>query len=80
MKKVDKEYLLKMFYKACKYACSEEQNDQSIQKGNQLIDKLIFLLPFQNQEQKERYLDLLFTYKYWEEWERETIKIINQLY
>ena len=72
--------LLKLFYRASFYICHDNQSEKNIQKGNKLIDKLISLLPFQNEKEKENYLDLIFGFKFWEDWEKETIRIINNLY
>lgn len=76
----NKRDLLKLFYRASYYVCNENQNEKTISKANELVDKLIELLPFENDQEKERYIDLVGGFKFWEDWESETIRIINNLY
>lgn len=76
----NKRDLLKLFYRASFYVCNENQTEKTIEKATELIDKLIDLLPFENEQEKEQYLDLISCYKFWEDLEKETIRIINNLY
>lgn len=76
----NKRDLLKLFYRASFYVCNENQTEKTIEKATELIDKLIDLLPFENEQEKERYIELVSMFKFWEEWESETIRIINNLY
>ena len=79
-KTLTKQDLLRLFYRASFYVCHDDQSEKNIQKGNKLVDELISLLPFQNDQEKDKYLDLIFGFKFWEDWEKETIRIINNLY
>ena len=77
---ITKQYLLRLFYRASFYVCHENQNEKNIEKACELVDKLIELLPFRNEREKQKYLDIVYGFKFWENWESETIRIINNLY
>ena len=75
-----KEELLRLFYRLSKMQSQKIISDKDIDKINAMLEKLVAKLPFQNEEEKEQYLDLISCYKFWEDLEKETIRIINNLY
>lgn len=54
------------------------QEQENIEEENKLIDQLERNLPFKNQEEHEKWLDIMATYKFWEDFEELTLEIINR--
>ena len=52
--------------------------DESISEEEFLVGMLEKYMPFKNQQQHEKWLDVLFGYKFWEDFEELTLLIINQ--
>ena len=70
-----KQDLLRLFYKA-----SQALEKDDYLKVDALFNELIGLLPFKNLEEKKHYIDIFLYFKFWEDLESETIRIINNLY
>ena len=47
--------------------------------ANNLIGEIEKELPFKDQEEHQKWLDCLFTFKFWEDFEGMTLNIINRL-
>ena len=77
MKAANKEKLLKMWEEWCELFESD-QVEETIDKENELIGQIEELMPFKNEEQHQHWLDVLFSFKFWEDFEELTLSIINQ--
>ena len=69
--------LIKLFYRVSHCSSLKNQSEKNIEKCNKLMNELIDLLPFKNEKEKEQYLDICATFKFWESWRDATMKIIK---
>lgn len=43
------------------------------------LEDLLCLLPFKDDEEKDKWVDLTTSFKFWEDWEEKTLEIANRL-
>ena len=55
-----------------------ELGEETLDEQTVIIENLEKLLPFENKEQHEKWLDVLFGYKFWEDFEQLTLSIMYQ--
>lgn len=56
----------------------EPQNNKNIERQNKLLEELENALPFKDQQEHEKWIDVLTTFKFWEDFEELTLSIINR--
>lgn len=59
------------------YEKSIEEND--IEKINELSEKIFNILPFKNADEKEKYLNILQSFKFWDDFKNTTFEIAQRL-
>lgn len=59
------------------YEKSIEEND--IEKINELSEKIFDILPFKNADEKEKYLNILQSFKFWDDFKNITFEIAQRL-
>jgi len=69
-----KRSILRLWKRWSKLVC-RDQNEVA----NNLIGEIEKELPFKDQEEHQKWLDCLFTFKFWEDFEGMTLNIINRL-
>lgn len=56
----------------------QDQTEENINQQNKAIEELENALMFVDQQEKEHWLDVLATYKFWEDFEELTLRIIHK--
>ncbi len=56
----------------------DERKEDSIEEQNKAIDELEKALPFKDQQEHEKWLGVLSSFKFWEDFEELTLNIINR--
>lgn len=69
-----KKKVLRLWKRWTKLVC-RDQNEVA----NNLIGEIEKALPFEDQEEHQKWLDCLFAFKFWEDFEGMTLNIINRL-
>lgn len=60
------------------YLVGKDETNDNIEKANKLIEEIEQLMPFKDKEEHEHWLDVLTSYKFWEDFEELTLEIINR--
>ena len=55
-----------------------DQSEKVIDEENKLIGEIEEKLSFKDEEEHQKWLDILFTYKFWEDIEEMTLMIIER--
>ena len=55
-----------------------DQSSDTIEEQNELIGKIEELMPFKNEEEHEQWLNVLMSFKFWEDFESLTLSIIER--
>jgi len=74
---ISRNHLLDLWEKYSKLV-ENDQDDETITKENLLIGEIESLLPFKNKMEHEHWLDVLASYKCWEDFEELTLNIIKR--
>ena len=69
---------LKKLWKRYSKLVGSDQSEKVIDEENELIGEIEEKLPFKDEEEHQRWLDILFTYKFWEDFEEMTLMIIER--
>ena len=56
-----------------------EPNFDYVEVMNETLDRIVELLPFKNEEEKDKYLTMVQTFMDYEEFEQETLRIGERL-
>ena len=72
-----KEELLRK-WRVYSYLVEQDQTEEVIERENKEIQEIESLLPFKDLQEHEHWLDVLQSYKFWEDIEELTMNIINR--
>ena len=69
---------LKKLWKRYSKLVESDQSEKVIDEENKLIGEIEEKLSFKDEEEHQKWLDILFTYKFWEDIEEMTLMIIER--